>query len=772
MNNIPDSLGPLLVGPKPIGREATRRKKDYKHESVNKLLLQEYLDNGWELHAELSKTVQMKKPRKHDELIENQVWRAFYLMGYPELNSGRNFTIEIKRKGEPVARKQIDLFAKDDETVIIGECKSSVELKRKSLQKDIDEFANLKGPIAAAIRRQYGSEFRPKILWMFFTHNIIWSEQDKLRAESQNIHIVTERELPYYLQIADHLRHSARYQFLGEFLKDQKIPELEGNKVPAIRGKLAGRVFYSFIIKAADLLKIAFINHRSLNDPDGAPSYQRLVSRTRLKQVRAYIEKGGFFPNNLLINFNRRVRFEPVTKADENGIAYGSLLLPDQYRSAWVIDGQHRLYAYSGIPKKSKEASVIVVAFEGLPKEEEANLFVTINHEQKTVPKNLLDDLEGELKWGSEVPSERIGAIGARLVGMLNLDIGEPFHNRITKQGINPTDEVCLTIPNFKQALRRSCLIGKSQFNNKEFIPGPLSGVSDHATVSRAKLVINGYFNLIRTSNEKLWKVGRESVLCINTGVFAYLLLLEQLIRFAESENSFDARQLSAEELLDEITELMDPVLSWLGNTSQSEIELKFRVPYGSGGPPEYFFRLVGIINEKYSDFLPDGFEAWHNAQSEDKIMEADRQIKEINIMVQKRIFDVLKSEYGIEKDAYWEKGVKSTDIKVRAYQKSQEYDIEDRLDLEHYLDFIEYKKIVEHKDNWTLFKPFFDIAMPGDKGHAKNLKWMDKVNDLRRISAHATESRKYQIDDMDFLNWIYQELLNRLSSIPESVAK
>lgn len=152
--------------------------------------------------------------------------------------------------------------------------------------------------------------------------------------------------------------------------------------------------------------------------------------------------------------------------------------------------------------------------------------------------------------------------------------------------------------------------------------------------------------------------------------------------------------------------------------------------------------------------------------------MEADRQIKEINIVVQKRIFDVLKSEYGLEKDAYWEKGVKSPDIKVRAYQKSQEYDIEDRLDLEHYLDFIEYKKIVEHKDNWTLFKPVFDIAMPGDKGHAKNLKWMDKVNDLRRISAHATESRKYQIDDMEFLNWIYQELLNRLSSITGSVAE
>jgi hypothetical protein len=70
-----------------------------------------------------------------------------------------------------------------------------------------------------------------------------------------------------------------------------------------------------------------------------------------------------------------------------------------------------------------------------VPKAEEANLFVTINYEQKSVPKHLLDDLEGELKWGSEIPSERIGAIGAR-INCLNTDVGEPFYNRIAQQGM------------------------------------------------------------------------------------------------------------------------------------------------------------------------------------------------------------------------------------------------------------------------------------------------------------------------------------------------
>ena len=47
---------------------------------------------------------------------------------------------------------------------------------------------------------------------------------DKQRAIGENIRIITERELRYYAQVADHLGKAARYQFLAEFLKDQIIP--------------------------------------------------------------------------------------------------------------------------------------------------------------------------------------------------------------------------------------------------------------------------------------------------------------------------------------------------------------------------------------------------------------------------------------------------------------------------------------------------------------------------------------------------------------------
>ena len=345
-----------------------------------------------------------------------------FKLGYPEISDGRSFTIQIERKGAEPLRKQIDVFAKDDETVIVAECKSSEKLARRTLQKDVEEFANLKGPIANAVRKHYGPASKLKIIWLFVTENIIWSAPDKQRALGAQIRIITERELRYYGQIADHLGKAARYQFLAEFLKDQQIPQLANQSVPAIKGKLGGKAFYCFVTTPRHLLKISFVNHRSLNDPEGAPTYQRLVSKSRMCDIGDFIKMGGYFPTNLLINFHRQVRFDKVANNEPGDIVFGQLYLPDRYRSAWIIDGQHRLYGFSPIDDKYLDQNVIVVAFEMLPKAEEADLFVTINHEQKSVPKHLLDDLEGELKWGSSVPSERIGAIGARLINYLNTD--------------------------------------------------------------------------------------------------------------------------------------------------------------------------------------------------------------------------------------------------------------------------------------------------------------------------------------------------------------
>jgi DNA sulfur modification protein DndB len=205
-------LGPLLTDPSKIRREAVGKRKLFEEKSIPAEALPEYEADGWLLDKHLKRVTKVKREKPFDERLENRFWLLLAKMGYPELNDGRSFTICIERKGAETLRKQIDVFGKDDETVIVAECKACAKLTRRSLQKDIEEFANLKGPISSAIRRHYGSDVKLKVVWLFVTENIIWSGQDKQRALGENIRIITERELRYYAQIVDHLGKAARYR--------------------------------------------------------------------------------------------------------------------------------------------------------------------------------------------------------------------------------------------------------------------------------------------------------------------------------------------------------------------------------------------------------------------------------------------------------------------------------------------------------------------------------------------------------------------------------
>ena len=60
-----------------------------------------------------------------------------FKLGYPELNHGRNFQILIQRKGAKTLSKQIDVFAKDDETVIVAECKACDKTTKRTLSHNL-----------------------------------------------------------------------------------------------------------------------------------------------------------------------------------------------------------------------------------------------------------------------------------------------------------------------------------------------------------------------------------------------------------------------------------------------------------------------------------------------------------------------------------------------------------------------------------------------------------------------------------------------------------
>ena len=67
-----------------------------------------------------------------------------------------------------------------------------------------------------------------------------------------------------------------------------------------------------------------------------------------------------------------------------DGQEFVNLMLPGWYKSAWVIDGQHRLLAYEESKLKSIQ-NLCVIAFFDLEPSLQANMFVDINNKQKPI---------------------------------------------------------------------------------------------------------------------------------------------------------------------------------------------------------------------------------------------------------------------------------------------------------------------------------------------------------------------------------------------------
>ena len=226
-----DVFGPIISTPDAVLGERRKRVKLFDLQSVNPKLVDQLEEEGWTIDRVLKTKTRLKRPKKHDEVLENRVWCLFQRMGFPVLNEGRGFKIGFRRQDGGEDTKQIDVFAKDEETVVVIECKSKIRMDKKNMRNDIEAFCNLRKPIADAVRKKFGADFNPKIVWSIATKNIIWSEPDLERARQEKLFLLRdEREINYFSQLADHLGFAAKYQMLAEVFSNQKIPELDGKK--------------------------------------------------------------------------------------------------------------------------------------------------------------------------------------------------------------------------------------------------------------------------------------------------------------------------------------------------------------------------------------------------------------------------------------------------------------------------------------------------------------------------------------------------------------
>jgi len=373
-----------------------------------------------------------------------------------------------------------------------------------------------------------------------------------------------------------------------------------------------------------------------------------------------------------------------------------------------------------------------------------------------------LDELEGDLHFDSEDFKSRIGAISSRALSLLDAESGGPFNDRMKTPETEESETVCLTISELKKSIVQSGLIGKLGSKDRPPQPGYATRTTSEETLEALAELLSSYFDKIRKANLDRWELGRSAHVCMNIGVAGHIRLLAALCDFLALKTKQDPGELEPNELVEQIAPYLEPVLEYIAQTSDVDFESHFKPVFGSGGPPRYFYELVRIINEKFLDFSPLGFNEYKNTKSTEQTRSADEQVRRLVDKTHRHVIDVLKKAYG---DRYYGSGIPQKEIRMKGLERQQDADVDDQLDPITYLDVVDLKKIVEHKENWQHFEPTLNIKLPTDrKGNAKNISWFDTLNDIRKIMAHPA-NRSYKESHFEFLNFLESELDKKLNS-------
>jgi DGQHR domain-containing protein len=714
-----DPLGNLLIDAESIAQAVRLRSKAYIEKTISAKtpeLLQEKAAleerDGWEILRQNTKSTRLKQDKKASERLEDFIWVTLARMGFDELSDGRQFCIDMEDGPNP---RQIDAFAKDSESVVLVECTTSEQPSKKNMSDLIQKIRSYQQGAAKAIRKHYGSDVKLKVRWCIATHNIEWGQSDLEKAIAASIVVLQESEVNYYSKLTSHLKGAAKYQFLSHLFADEEIKGLE-LRVPATKGKMGNQTFYNFLMKPADLLKIAYVSRKASRSADDLEAYQRMLKPARLKNIAAYIDSGGHFPTNIVVNMKSKktIRFDQSEKMGDT--SFGVLYLPPRYASCWIIDGQHRLFGYAQserAEKKTDKTALPVLAYDNLTATQEAKLFVDINCEQVRVAKSLLNELYSNLLWDSQDYAERINALCTRVVMSLDSGGTSPFHSRIIVSNRDRTNYCCLTLTSFNDGLK------ENKFFGREWQYGPLNASrSNNLDASRQKAVavLATYFGQIRDGVKSNWQLGDDKggYLCTNNGVRALLMVLREILNYIATVYAVDLDTLQAEDLVADINTLTAPIVDFFANASPQEID-EFRSRQALKGVRSNSLRMMSLIYKEIVDFLPQCLSEFLDTVDQEGTKEAREIIDEIQGKLFAYTLDVLRRHY---KDDWWCDGVP---VKVRLEcVEVRERDNRQKRE-EQYLCLINYRDIA--LNTWEEFQFLFSLGEKG--GKPKVTEWL-----------------------------------------------
>ncbi|MGD0856271.1 MAG: DGQHR domain-containing protein [Dehalococcoidia bacterium] len=746
-----------LVTDSELKKEYRNRKQQYIFGSIHPSLLQEYEQNGWERQKESKTRVRVRKKKPVDENFEDQIWRILADMGFTYMNTGRQF--KLPYSDDYKLTQQVDVIAIDQETILIVECKAAETVqKNRSFKEAIEAIGGKKEGILSVLRKIF-PDSKHRVKFIFATDKYTLTEPDEKRLANFDIAHFQEHETKYYGQLTAHLGQASKYQLLGSIFAGKTIPGLD-NKVPAIRGKLGPYTIYLFTIEPERLLKIGYVLHRSKANIKLMPTYQRIIKRARINSIESFLNSGGFFPNSVTIAIDTE---EPMhfdlsnTQCDDSICRLGILHLPKQYRTAYIIDGQHRVFGYAK-SKYGNTNTIPVVAFENLDRTKQLDLFLQINENQKTVSVKLRHTLNADILWNSPDVAKAVKSLKLNVVIELGENNASPLYNKIIIGEDPKTPTRCITIDTLYEALDKSNFFG---IVTKDSIKqmGTFYDGNNESTLNKLSEYLIGCLDYIREHLAHEWEQGEndDGFLAINSTMFALIIVISSISDHLVKTQGINPRLEKVESLVTDTTPYLDPLIRYFTEISPKGWADLRKTTRGSGGRLDYAKKLQQVINADKSEFNPEGLEQYIKDNSRIFNTKSFEMIRDIELSMKDDIFTSLKAEYGDKN--WWRKGVPLDvyqDAEKLASTKNRDIDDPNK---EVYpwdqLHFIDYRKII--LNNWSkLFQQKY--SFPDAKGDKQEkTKWLEKINGIRNDTDHVYSVSE---EEYNFLKQVYDWFL------------
>lgn len=751
-----------VVTDKDLVSAKNKRKNMYIEDKQRKVALQELEDEGWEYVKDYSdpKFVKVRKEKPYDEQFEDKIWLLFYQMGFQFLNKDRNFRMSYDFQN-PSFTQQIDVFAADEETILIVECKSAETVKDGVFKKDIEALYGEMDGLRKTALKQFPNR---KVKFIWAAHNYIMSPKDIERMQEWDIVFFSDSTIQYYCELVKHLGTCARYQLLGNLLQNTEIKNMQ-NKIPAIKGKMGGYDYYEFSIEPEKLLKIGYVLHRSEANKNMMPTYQRIIKKKRLKEVQSFINDGGYFPNSLIISIDTKgkgLQFDQSpTKVEDSLSKLGVLHLPKRYHSAYIIDGQHRLYGYSDTDY-AKTNSIPVVAFVDLDRIEQLKIFMDINENQKAVSKTLRVTLNSDMLWDAPDFNNRREALRSKIAQMCGEEPTSPLLGRIVIGEDEKNQTKCITIEAIQQALKRSNFFTVFGKNNVIVKDGSFDVGDNQAIVDIFYPFMEACLKIVKTNCEAEWQLGEQGILTINRGIQAIIRIIDDIVLHLISQNKIAPKTQNLQQMVDEVEYYLEPLLSYINGVDDAQRkELKGFL--GGGADNKFWRHFQKIIAEDRTDFNPEGLSEYienetkqYNSESRDYLTEIEEKVKGI-------IAEALESYYG---DKWLIKGLPKSiynNAKKIADDKNYELlsnDEDGEIEIWDCVTLADCREIVTYSHNWSeIFESI--ITRPEDSkmsNKEQKTEWMLSMS--KEINKMAKSSYSVPKSTFELISSIYDWLI------------